>query len=398
MKARPSLSTIATLVTAGVIISSAFAGAQTWSSPQFVANGFAVAVATNGSTSAVLFTPSSGGLQASVKSGSSWSTPVTLTTAAATGDIAVAANGDVLAVWSFRTTNTYTPVEAQARFYSAGSWKNTITISTNVYGNISSLGLPAIGFDGNSQATLVWEQITSSTPSCGLQAVTGNASSGFGSAQTITNATTCYGLAKISVNSTGEAVVVEGMPGILSGAILGISRSSTGTWSAPVTVAASAYRQDNPSVGLGNNGTAVAVWRTRSGVSYAVRSNGVWSAAAGLPVLSGQAGGSTGVAVDGSGNAVAIFTQVTISPGTYAAYRPVNGTWQQKVQLSSGLPVAATPAGTFVASGATVSTRMAGTSNWTTHTFSDTARVNAGPGLAIAAVGPQVSISTASVP
>jgi hypothetical protein len=399
MKVRRSLSTLATLATAGVMICSTIAYAQTWSAPQFVANGSTVAVATNGSTSAVLFTPPSGGLQASVKSGASWQTPVTLTTAAATGDIAVAANGDVLAVWSFRTTNTYIPVEAQARFFSGGSWKGTITISTNVYGNVSSMGLPAIGFDGSSQATLVWEQITNSSPiACGMKAVTGNASSGFGSAQTITTDTTCYGLAKMAVNSTGEAVVVEGAPGILSGAILGISRSSTGSWAAPVTVAAYAYRQDNPSVGLGNNGTAVAVWRTRSGVSYAVRSNGAWSAAAGLPVLTGQAGGSTGVAVDGSGNAVAIFTQVTISPGTYATYRPVNGTWQTKVQLSSGLPVAATPAGTFVASGTTVSTRLAGSSNWTTHTFADVARVNAGPGLAIAAVGPQVSISTASVP
>lgn len=396
---RRSLPTLATLVITTVMICSALTNAQTWSSPQFVANGSTVAVATNGTTSAVLFTPPSGGLQASVKSGASWQAPVSLTTAAATGNIAVAANGSVLAVWSFRTTNTYTPVEAQARFYSGGIWGNTITISTNVYGNVSSLGLPAIGFDGNSQATLVWEQITNPSPiACGLKAVTGNAASGFGSAQTITTDTTCYGLAKIAVNSVGEAVVVEGAPGILSGAIIGISRASTGAWAAPVTVAASAYRQDNPSVGLGNNGTAVAVWRTRSGVSYSVRSGGAWGAAAGLPVLSGQAGGSTGVAVDGSGNAVAIFTQVTIGPGTYATYRPVNGSWQTKVQLSSGLPVAATPAGTFVASGTTVSTRLAGTSNWTTHTFADAARVNAGPGLAIAAVGPQVSISTATVP
>jgi hypothetical protein len=177
-----------------------------------------------------------------------------------------------------------------------------------------------------------------------------------------------------------------------------ISRSLTGTWGTSVTVAASAYRQNNPNIGLGNDGTAVTVWRTRSGVSYAVRSGGTWSAAAPLPVLAGQAGGVTGVAVDGSGNAVAIFTQVTIAPGTYATYRPVGGTWQTKVQLSSGIPVAATPAGTFVASGTTVSTRLAGTSNWTTHTFSGSATVNAGPGTAIAVVGPQVSVSTAAVP
>jgi hypothetical protein len=233
---------------------------------------------------------------------------------------------------------------------------------------------------------------------CALKARTGSAASGFGAAQTISNATTCYGLAKLDVNSGGEAVAIEGATGILTGAVIAISRSLTGTWGTPVTVAPSAYRQNNPNVGLGNEGTAVVVWRTRSGVSYAVRSGGTWSAAAPLPVLVGQAGGSTGVAVDGAGNAVAIFTQVTISPGTYATYRPVGGTWQTKVQLSSGVPVAATPAGTFVASGTTVSTRLAGTSNWTTHTFSGTATVNAGPGLVIAVVGPQVSVSTAAVP
>jgi hypothetical protein len=393
---------IALLVTF-VVSWSLVAVGQTWSAPQFIANGFGIAVATNGSTSAVLFMPPSGGLQASVKTGSSWSTPVTLSSLGpfgnGTGNIAVAPNGDVLAVWSFRTTNTYIPNEAQAAFFSSGHWGATITLSTNVYGNVNSFGLPGIGFDSHSQATLIDEEITNpTTVTCALKARTGSAASGFGSAQTISNATTCYGLAKLAVNSGGEAVAVEGATGILTGAVVAISRSLTGAWGTPVTVAASAFRQNNPNVGLGNEGTAVVVWRTRSGVSYAVRSGGTWSAAAPLPVLAGQAGGSTGVAVDGSGNAVAIFTQVTLSPGTYATYRPVGGSWQTKVQLSSGVPVAATPAGTFVASGTTVSTRLAGTSNWTTHTFSGTATVNAGSGLAIAVVGPQVSVSTAAVP
>lgn len=377
--------------------------AQTWSTPQFVANGGGIAVSTNGSTSAVLFMPPSGGLQASVKTGSTWSAPVTLSSLGpfgnGTGNLMVAPNGDVLAVWSFRTTNTYIPNQAQAAFFTGGHWGSIITISNNVYGNVNSFGLPGIGFDSHSQATLVWEEITNpSTIACALKAETGNSSSGFGSAQTISNATTCYGSAKLAVNSGGEAVAVESATGILSGAVVAISRSLTGTWGTPVTVAASVYRQNGATVGLGNNGTAVAVWRTRSGVSYSVRSGGTWSAAAGLPVLAGQAGGLTGVAVDGSGNAVAIFTQVTISPGTYATYRPVNSSWQTKVQLSSGLPVAAAPAGTFVASGTTVSTRLAGSSNWTTHTFSGSAIVNAGPGTAIALVGPQVSVSTAAVP
>lgn len=118
----------------------------------------------------------------------------------------------------------------------------------------------------------------------------------------------------------------------------------------------------------------------------------------GLTRRSRNTGGASGVAVDGSGNAVATFQQVAISPGTYATYRPVNGSWQTKVQLNSNTQIVATPAGTFVVGGTTVSTRLAGTSNWNQHTFSDVAKVNAAPGVAIAIVGPQVSVSTASVP
>jgi hypothetical protein len=303
----------ALLLVACVATCSGLAGAQTWSNPQFIANGFGIAVATNGTTSAALFMPPSGGLQASVKTGGTWSTPVTLSSlgpfGVGTGNIAVAPNGDVLAVWSFRTTNTYITNQAQAAFFSGGRWGSPITISNNVYGNVNSFGLPGIGFDSHSQATLIDEEITNSSPiACALKARTGSAASGFGSAQIISNATTCYGLAKLAVNSGAEAVAVEGATGILTGAVVAISRSLTGTWGTPVTVAASAYRQNNPNVGLGNEGTAVVVWRTRSGVSYAVRSGGTWSAAAPLPVLAGQAGGSTGVAVDGPGNAVDLHT------------------------------------------------------------------------------------------
>jgi hypothetical protein len=395
----------AILVVSCVAVGSGVAAAQTWSSPQSVANGLGIAVATNGTgTSAVLFMPPSGGLQASVKTGSTWGTPVTLSSLGSfgggTGNIAVAPNGDVLATWSFRTTNTYIPSEAQAAFFSGGHWGSAITISTNVYGNVSSFGLPSIGFDGHSQATLVWEEITNPSPiACALKTVTGSAASGFGAAQTISNATTCYGWNNLAVNSGGQAVAVEGAAGILSAAVVAVSRDLTGSWGAPVTIGASGvYRQRQPKLGLGNDGTAVVVWLTNGSVRYAVRSGGSWSTAATLPGIAGTAGGLAGVAVEGSGNAVAIFEQVSISPGNYATDRPVGGTWQTKVQLSSSVQVAATPAGTFVAGGTTVSTRLAGTSNWTTHTFSGGAIVNTAPGLAIALVGPQVSVSTAAVP
>jgi len=398
-----TLSHVATLLAMACVCAlPGMARAQTWSSPQLVANGNGLAISTNGSgTSAVIFTPLAGGLQASVQSGGVWGSPTPLSSATAAANIAVAPNGDVLAVWVFRSTNTYNPNTAQARFYTGGHWGSTITISTNVYGNVSSSGLPSIGFDSHSQATLIWEEITNpNTVTCGLRAETGNAAAGFGSAQTISNANTCFGWTRLAVNSGGQAVAVEGAAGILSAAVVAVSRDAGGTWGTPVTVGpVGVYRQRQPKVGLGNEGTAVVVYLINGGVRYSVRSGGTWSAAAALPGISGGASGAAAVAVDGSGNAVATFGQTTISPGTYATYRPVGGTFQTKVAITnSSTQLVATPTGTFVAGGATVSTRLAGSSTWNQHTFANPELVNAAAGLAIAVGAPQVSVSTAAVP
>jgi hypothetical protein len=387
------------LVVACAFALSGMAVSQTWSSPQLVANGNGQAISTNGSgTSAVIFTPLSGGLQASVQSGGVWGSPVTLSSATAAANIAVAPNGDVLAVWLFGTTNTFNPNTVQARFYTGGHWGNTLTISANAYRAGSGNALPGIGFDGHSQATLVWEEITNPSPiTCSLRAETGNATAGFGSAQTISTASNCFGWTNLAVNSSGQAVAVQGLPGILSGAIVAISRDASGAWAAPVTVAASGvYRQRQPKVGLGNEGTAVVVYLVNAGVRYSVRSGGTWSAPASL--ISSGAAGFAGVAVDGSGNAVAAYAQTTISPGTYTVYRPVGGAFQPKVKINSSTQVVATPAGTFVAGGTTVSTRLAGSSTWNQTTFANSQLVNAAAGLAIAVGAPQVSVSTAAVP
>ena len=70
-------------------------------------------------------------------------------------------------------------------------------------------------------------------------------------------------------------------------------------------------------------------------------------------------------------------------------------------RLESGGPVAeaATPAGTFVvASGSAVYTLLPRSSTWNKASFSTVLNVAAAPGIAIAAVAPQVSVSTAAVP
>jgi hypothetical protein len=390
---------VATFVAGCLIACPLTAQSQTWTAPHFIENGGPAVVATNGSqTSAVI-----AGGSAAVSTSGIWGAPVTLTSAAQISTVAVAPNGDVLAVWSFRTTNTYIPNEAQASFYRGGHWSNPITISTNVYGNVYSYGLPSIGFDGNSRATLVWEQINNSpTVTCSLMAVTGTAASGFSSPQVISNGSTCYGWTKLAVNRLGAAVVVEGVPGILSGAVVAISRGANGSWSAPVTLEASQYRQRQPRVALGDDGTAVAVWTQRTADSYATRSpGGIWSAAAVVPSTSNITNTSY-VAVDGSGNAVIAYQQYQLPNGLSVNYRPAGGHWQTPVLLQSSagpIGAVATPAGTFVvASGDAIYLWSLGMPAWEKTSFSYVSSVAAAPGLAIAAVGPQVSVSTVSVP
>jgi len=387
------------------------AAAQTWSAPRVVASVPYLtggAVSTNGSTSAVIFaagvaTDNLFEVQAVVGTGGSWGSPAALAPQfqfAEDFTIAVAPNGDVLAAWRYDATTAADSGVAQVAFYTAGHWGAPLTLSTTGL----NAGMPSIAFDGQSQATVAWEQNTSST-TCVLKALRGSAGHGFGAAQTISSA--CYGSVDLAVNATGQAVAVQGEPGIRTGPIVAVSRDANGSWAAAVTLATSVYRQRQPKVGLGNDGSAVVVWLTRGGVSYAARSSGAWSAAAPLPgVLAGRAGGIAGVAVDASGNAVATFDLTSGTPGVFATYRPVNGAWQAPVNIPAGpVPVKVSPAGTFVVgSGSIVATRLAGSSKWTSSTFANGSIVDvaAGPGLAIvtlSGIAPDsIAVSTAAAP
>jgi hypothetical protein len=385
--------------------------AQSWSAPQVVGTVPYLtggAAATNGSTSAVVFAAGVAAgnqyeIQAVVRSGASWGSPVVLEPQflyAVSFSVAVAPNGDVLAAWRYDATTAADSGVVQVALYTAGHWAAPLTLSTSGLNG----GVPSIAFDGQSLATVVWEQSTSSS-SCALKAVRSTAAHAFGAAQSISSA--CYGFVNLAVNSGGQAVAVQGASGIRTGPIMAVSRDASGSWSTPVTLASSVYRQRQPKVGMGNEGTAVVVWLTNAGVSYANRSNGTWSAAAPLPgVLSGRAGGVSGVAVDASGNALATFTLTSLTPGVFATYKPVQGSWQASVELPAGpIPVKATPAGSFVVgSGGTVATRAAGSSSWTSTDFTNDTIVDVatGSGTAMVTLGGvaanSIAVSSEKVP
>jgi hypothetical protein len=330
------------------------ADAQMWSTPQVAAEGVIEGFSANGTgTAALIFAQTAAGLFATVRTGGVWGPPATLTTQGTRGNIAVAPNGDVLAVWDFHLTNSTAPAELQAAFYHGGHWGSPVTLSTNG-ASVNAYQLAVLGFDGQSRATVIWEQITSSNPyACSLVAATGNAAGGFAPAQAI--ASTCLGWIELAVNTAGEAIAIQGAPTLEVAPVIATSRDSNGIWGAPVMVTSRGYGNESPNVALGNNGTAVVIWRTRVQTAVAVRENGVWTAPAVPPAVVG--GGGT-AAVDGNGNAV-------IAYGGKLSYRPAGGSFQTPIVLNgSASGVVADDAGTFAVAGSGIAVRLPGSSTW----------------------------------
>jgi hypothetical protein len=365
-------STFAQLAATSLIVLSGLAAAQTWSLPQFVTSAtLPIGASTNGAgTSAILFTTGSD-LQATVQTGGKWSSPVVLSSTTTLGLVAVAPDGDVVALWSTSTA-------LQAAFFSGGHWGSPITLDSNA----ASINTLNVGVDGHSSDTVVWEHRTSST--CSLVAVTGTASAGFGSSEAIGAA--CTGWASLAVNSSGAAIVAQGATTLEVAPIIGTLRATNGTWGAPFDIATPYYGRQRPHVALGNNGTAVAVWRGRVRSEWAADDTGTWTA----PAYLAQASGTPGIAVDGNDNAVAPYSgNVT--------YRPFEGVFQTPVALGNTLQVVASPAGTFMVTGSSVATLLPGHTAWNQN-GPDSSLLAIAPGQALAIVSPLISVSTASVP
>jgi hypothetical protein len=205
--------------------------------------------------------------------------------------------------------------------------------------------------------------------------VTGTAGAGWGAPQVLSG--DCYTYLQLAMNSQGEAVVAWGATVLQGGPVVAVTRDAAGVWSAPVTLSAPYYRQIQPHVAIGEDGTAVVVWAKYTVLTWARRPRGAgWSKA---KAVSNTNVSLSAVAVDGGGNAVALYNSYT-TRGTYAlnAARLARtaGNWGSKTTLTRGMQsvtaaqIASSPAGTFVAgwtcspTSAMVSTLEPGASTW----------------------------------
>ncbi len=251
--------------------------------------------------------------------------------------VALSPDGHVVAVWG-RTVGC--PAACQYIVQAAvrspgGGWGAPVTLTTDLYFGGGGI---VLGMDGAGNAIAAW---VSSYANASHYAVL-PAGGSWGPARELSNGNVqgaAHGLG-LAVSPNGSVVVAFANKG---DAIWAASGSVLGGLSAPVFVATGDYSKVSvPKVALDDAGQASLVWSQTTRTEAATRSpGGTWSAAA---VLASQASSSVATALDGAGNAIAVF-------GSSYSWHLAGGSWGPAASLpagSSGGLAVADPAGTFV--------------------------------------------------
>jgi hypothetical protein len=302
--------------------------------------------------------------------------------------VAVGPDGRVVAVWG---STVGCPaacgyiVQAAVR-PAGGGWGAPVTLSTEL--NWGAGGL-VLGMDGSGNAIAAWVGFYADASHYAVLPAGGS----WGPAQTLS--TYVQGRARnlsLAVSPDGSAIVAYATD---HDAIWAVSGTVSGGFSAPVFVAAGDYAKNSaPKVALDDAGQASVVWSQSGRTQAATRSpGGTWSAPV---VLAAQSSSSVATAIDGAGNAIAVF-------GSSYSWHLAGGGWGPATPLpagSSGGLAVADPAGAFVYadSGGNAFTFAAGATSLGTGSGSrgSPADLKIAPGLAVMLAAGAVSAEAVS--
>jgi len=254
--------------------------------------------------------------------------------------VAVTPAGQAVALWGYWSCSTCLAVVEAAVHPAGGNWGAPVTLSTGL--DLSTGGLE-LGTDGSGNVIAGWVVNPGDTTDAVLRA----GSSSWGPATTLSvegSVGPAHSLS-LAVSSNGGAIIT--FNGGLNN-LWAISGTVTGGFSAPVLLASGAGSNHYNLIGtsqvaLNNAGQAAVAWTVLGGHTEALTRSpaGTWS----IPtVLSVASSSSVSAAIDGAGNAVAVF-------GSSYSWDLAGGSWGPATALpsgSSGGRVVADPAGTFV--------------------------------------------------
>lgn len=258
-----------------------------------------------------------------------WTSPVTISTSSVDATdprVAMDTSGNVVAVWIENNSILANTLP------SGGSWGTATTLST---GTASS---PIVRVDGAGNATALWIDsgiaTTRTLPLNGSWG-TANALSGSGASDP-----------HLAVDSTGNAVATW----TIGSTIQSATKLFSGSWQiTPDTVSDSGIPSDSSHVAIGSNGTVGLIWHgVQSSIDTIFAStkpiNGSWSVIQTVSEANISAANPK-IAVDGSGNCLAIWYEFIVSDGYFSNVSlkssdlPSNGIWQSPVMLTHNLGI-----------------------------------------------------------
>jgi len=313
--------------------------AGSWSAPVQLPGLCGVSVAVNAAGAQVTAGFSNANMSIQVctsADGQNWSAPVTRAQGVSPA-VAIAPNGRAVAVWE-GGPGTAATLQASVR-PPGGQWSPAVTLGTDY-------GQPLIGIDGSGNAVAAWVAGNLAIDTASLPA---------GGSWTPVTTLAARGQAlNLAVNSTGAAIVTWGT----RSATVADSGTVLGGFATPVSVGpAPPYPVGHTHVALNDAGQAALAWAAGAGNLAATRSaGGTWS----TPTqLSASTAGPVDVAIDGAGDAIAVFEQLQAAGSDYTAVaytskRPAGGTWAPPALLSApgdatvASRAVADSAGTFV--------------------------------------------------
>lgn len=272
--------------------------------------------------------------------GGTWSAPVTLSVPGQEAfqpepRVAVDGTGRAIAVWEASVDGVSRLQTADRR--ADGTWSTPVTLS----GADHHAGSPAIAVDPRGGATVVWHgSATSGDAPDDVRAIHRPAGGTWGSPLVLADHAVSP---HVDVDGQGNAVAVwtQSVDGILE--VRTATLPSGRVWSKAVTLSEPGRDAKLPRVAVNASGTAVAVWRGYDGSDWRVQaarrpSGGAWSAPA-LVSGSGRSAEDAEVALDGTGNAVAVWRRDGVvnvdSDAVQVADLPAGGSWSAPVTVSS---------------------------------------------------------------
>jgi hypothetical protein len=250
--------------------------------------------------------------------------------------VAVDASGNAIAVWSQYDGTLYDDIYANRYDAKTGTWGGAVIIDAGNY----HTGVPQVAVDAGGNAIVVWAQSDSVSVydiyANRYDAVTGT----WGGAVMINAGADSASRPQVALDASGNAIAVWRQDDGVSFDIYARRYDAlTGTWGGAVIIDAGNDYASAPQVAVDASGNAIAVWMQEDGVSFNVYANrydaltGTWEGVLIIDATTGKAS-TPNVSVDASGNAIAVWLQIN---NIYANhYDAVTGTWDGALIIEMG--------------------------------------------------------------